>query len=75
MDQQATITIPGWVWLLLISVIFILAMWRMVRTVGATDLFLLGDDRGVNEWARLFVFSMMAGVPAVCVGVTVDHLF
>jgi hypothetical protein len=72
---QVMTTIPGWVWLPLISVIIIFVMWRMVRTIGLTELLLIGEKQGVNEYARLYVFCAIAGVPIYYIGEIVDHLF
>lgn len=73
MDQ--TITVPGWVWLLMIATAFILVAYLMVRTIGWRDLFLFGDERGGNEWFRLMCFGMVIGVPIVCIEATISHLW
>lgn len=74
MDQQVTITIPGWVWLLMIAFLGVVITWRMVKTIGLADLFFINKEPDVNEFARLMVFSIVVGVIGVCVWVTVEPL-
>lgn len=75
MDTTATVTIPGWVWLLIVAALFVVIAIFMVRRIGWRNLFVLGEQRGANEWLRMMVFSMVIGVPFVCIEATVTHLW
>lgn len=71
--MDRTITVPGWVWLLVIAVLSAFAAWRMVKKIGIKEL-LVSRHSGVEEFMRLMVFLWLVGLPVICVKATLNFL-
>ncbi|MEP6710131.1 MAG: hypothetical protein ABJA64_00235 [Candidatus Saccharibacteria bacterium] len=73
-DGVISITVPGWVWLLIIAALMLVVAVMMIKKIGFHDI-IFHEEWTTETFCRALFFTWMVGGAGVCIAATVVHLY